>query len=109
LAVKPIEMLVPALMLQLDRRKMVIPLARAVPEPPLPAVPDCRQLPARRSIFVGGDERAVEGITVTEALLEPARAAAAVKVTVKLVDTDVPTDAGVAVTVPTEPDGVPIV
>jgi hypothetical protein len=51
----------------------------------------------------------VEGITVTEALLEPARAAAAVNVTVKLVDTDVPTDAGVAVTVPTEPVGVPIV
>ena len=44
-----------------------------------------------------------------DALLEPARAAAVVKVTEKVVDADAPTEAGVAVMVPTEPDGVPIV
>jgi hypothetical protein len=109
LAVKDTETLVPALMLQPANRKMLIPLAVAEPAPPLPAVPVCRQLPPMRSMLVGTDDSATEGTTVTEELLEPASAAAVVKVTVKLVDAPAPTEDGVALTVPTEPDGVPIV
>ena len=67
------------------------------------------QPPAKTLIEAGIDVRAAEDAMVMDALLEPARAAAALNVRVKFVDAEAPTDAGVAVTVPTEPDGVPIV
>ena len=74
---------VPALMLQLLIRKMVIPLAVALPAPPFPAVPACIQLPPSREIFVGTDVRVVDGMMVTEALLEPASAPTELKLSLE--------------------------
>ena len=58
---------------QLAIRKMVIPLAVAVPASPLPAVPAVADATDQDDI-VGTDVRATDGMTVTEALLEPASA-----------------------------------
>lgn len=96
-------------MLQVLTRKIVMAVVVAEPRPPWPDVPDCMQLPPMTSIAVGTEVKAAEDAMVIDALLEPARAAGAVKMIEKVADAEAPTVAGVAAIVPTEPDGVPIV
>jgi hypothetical protein len=102
----------PALIPQLLPSSMVMPVVAAVPGPPSPVVPDWKQAGLEeptRTIPVGADPSAVEGMTLITLSLLAERAAPAVKVSWKSTKVASPALVGDATTPPTAPVGVPMV
>jgi len=88
---------------------MVTELTEALPAPPEPEVPDWMHDPPTRSMLVGTDARFSELVTVTQLLVDPARLAGVVNVTLNWVEALVVTEVGEAAMAVTAPVGVPMV
>jgi hypothetical protein len=108
-AVKSTSTLLPALTEQEAFSSMIKPDTLAEPAPPLPDVPDWMHEPSIRSTLVGLDPRLTEGATLTQSLVPPDSADTAVNVIVNRVEVLSVTALGVAATLLTAPDGLPIV